>query len=289
MAVTLIGRSLAPLQDFSLQRRQTTWGVFDVMEDHRVAELRVKYAISTTPGAVRHPTFSLRRQDDYTEDDEQAVQQMQEDGAAHPFLYTIKWEPPPNDHGAPVLAYRISILLRQPGSRGPEWVTLCPRTTSTACEFVVNSLNGNTLYKLDVQALNKVGAGDSHEFEGQTAPTEPSPPGKPYLTATQNSCLHIAWSTSASHGGAPITEYKLKMRKIVGAARWSHSSPDASSATWVDMGTVGAAGQSPTQPHTYDAWVGPLEQQACEYRFQVVAINPIGTSDESEMSEPYYT
>eukprot|EP00929_Paragymnodinium_shiwhaense_P014033 TRINITY_DN121903_c0_g1_i1.p1 TRINITY_DN121903_c0_g1~~TRINITY_DN121903_c0_g1_i1.p1 ORF type:complete len:1143 (-),score=143.98 TRINITY_DN121903_c0_g1_i1:117-3545(-) len=287
--VTLIGRSLAPLQDFSLQRRQCNWGVFDVMEGHRVAELRVKYSVYTTPGPVSKPSFVLRRREDFTFEDEETVEQMQKEGAPHPFLYTIRWSPPQNDHGSPVVAYCISILLKQQGSQEPRWVTLCPRTTSTLCEFVVNSLNGNTLYKLDVQAINKVGVGDSCEFTGQTAPVEPAPPGRPYLNEARDGCLNIAWRASPSDGGAPITAYKLRMRKIIGASKWNYFGPGESAAKWVDMGTVGAAQQTPTNPHAYDAWVGPLEHQTCEYRFQVVALNSIGSSEGSELSEPHYT
>merc|ERR1712151_589125 len=64
--------------------------------------------------------------------------------------------------------------------------------------------------------------------------------------------------------------------------------PGESKATWVDMGTVGAAANERSEPATYDAWVGPLEE-SCEYRFQIVAMSNAGTSKVSELSDAYYT
>jgi hypothetical protein len=264
--MTLIGRSLAPMHDFALQRRLTTWGVFDVMEGHRVAELRVKYAVITSPGKVLRPQLQEVKREEVT----------------------IKWTASENDHGAPTTAYQISILLNEPNS-GPKWHILCPQTRTTNPVYVVTNLNGNTSYMLDIRAINKVGVGDPCEFEIQTSPVEPEPPARPYIQEARDGCLNVAWGPSIQNGGAAITCYKVKMRKIMGASKWNPFGPGEATATWVDMGTIGAAANDQDAPSTYDAWVGPLEPQSCEYRFQIVALTHVGTSKGSELSEAYYT
>jgi len=207
---------------------------------------------------------------------------------AKPTEVTVKWEPPANDHGATVTAYRISILLNQKGT-GPQWYTLCSRTKTTNPSYVVTNLTGNTSYMMDIRAINKVGVGDPCEFQLTTAPVAPDPPPKPFIQEARDGALNVAWQPSPSDGGSPITAYKVKMRKIVGASKWNFLGPGDSNATWVDMGTVGAAVHDKSGPATYDAWVGPLESESCEYRFQVVAMSHAGTSNGSDLSDPYYT
>lgn len=264
--VTLIGRSLASMRDFSLQRRLTTWGVFDVMEGHRVAELRLKYAVSSTPAAIQKPLLADAKQTEVT----------------------VKWSHPQSDHGAPTEAYRVSILFNSKGTSEPQWYTLCARTKTTNPFYVVTNLTGNTSYMMDIRAINKAGVGDPCEFQITTAAIEPAPPTKPWIAEEREGCLNVVWNPSPSDGGALITAYKVKMRKIIGASKWNPFGPGEASSSWVDMGTVGAAMHGPPEPATYDAWVGPLEEQTCEYRFQIVAMNQVGVSKGSELSDPHY-
>jgi hypothetical protein len=262
--VTLIGRSLAPLQDFTIQRKATTWGVFDIIEGHRVAELKVKYSVCTTPSAVRRPHLIDAKQ----------------------TQVTVKWEPPESDHGAPTEAYRISILYAQDGREEAQWWPICERSKTTNPVYVVTNLTGNKSYMMDIRAINKVGVGDPCEFQITTAPVEPGPPARPVIAEAREGCLNVVWQGSSSDGGAPITVYKVRMRKVIGASRWNPFGPGESSATWVDMGTVGAS--LPGECASYDAWVGPLEEQTCEYKFRIVAVNQVGESKGSELSEAYY-
>lgn len=266
--IALVGRALAPLRDYGLQRKSTTWGIFDVMENHRVAEMRVKYSVCTTPSSVQQPSLCDVKTTEVT----------------------VQWCPPDNDHGAPILGYKISILVDRKTAEGPEWHVLCERTKSTNPVYVVTNLTGNTAYLLNIQGINKAGAGDPTEFQITTAPVEPTPPPKPWIAEARDGCLNIAWSPSTDDGGTPIMAYKVKMRKIKGATRWNPFGPGEAKAIWVDMGTVGAAmiDKSDPEPATYDAWVGPLEEAACEYRFQIIAMTRTGLSQPSEFSEAYY-
>lgn len=260
---TLVGRALAPLQDFQLQRKTTTWGIFDILAGHRVAEMRLRYHVCTTPAAV---------------EDIQSADVKQSE-------VTVRWVPPKNDHGAQVIGYQISILLDPKPNEPPQWYRLCECTKSKTPVYVVANLKGNTAYLLDIRAVNKVGAGDAHEFQITTAPVAPDPPSKPWVEEARDGCLNVAWYSPENDGGMPITAYRIKMRKILGASRWNPFGPGETAASWVEMGSVLAAGDA----SMYNAWVGPLEVGACEYRFQIQALNKLGESKASELSDPHYT
>lgn len=260
---TLVGRALAPLQDFQLQRKTTTWGIFDILAGHRVAEMRLRYHVCTTPAAV---------------EDIQSADVKQSE-------VTVRWVPPKNDHGAQVIGYQISILLDPKPNEPPQWYRLCECTKSKTPVYVVANLKGNTAYLLDIRAVNKVGAGDAHEFQITTAPVAPDPPSKPWVEEARDGCLNVAWYSTENDGGMPITAYRIKMRKILGASRWNPFGPGETAASWVEMGSVLAAGDA----SMYNAWVGPLEVGACEYRFQIQALNKLGESKASELSDPHYT
>lgn len=49
------------------------------------------------------------------------------------------------------------------------------------------------------------------------------------------------------------------MRKIMGASRWNPFGPGEAAASWVEMGSISAAGDAAM----YNAWVGPLEVGPC--------------------------
>lgn len=269
-SLTLIGRCLASMRDFKIQRRVTTWAVFDVEDGHRVAEMRLKFAVCTTPGPVRNPKLVEVKQKEVT----------------------IRWTPPANDHGAPVLSYKVAILLEKHPNEGPRWFTVCEATKKLDPIFVLENLTGHTAYMVDVRARNKAGVGDACEFQATTAPVQPEPPPKPQILEVRDGCLNIGWHPSTNDGGSPITAYKVQMRKVVGASgpqsNWNPFK-QGDDATWEDLGTVGAAMQEQAEPSMYNAWIGPLESKSCEYRFQVVALNRVGVSGGSEISEPHYT
>lgn len=267
-SVTLVGRSLAPLHEFHLQRRSTTWGVFDVLEGHRVADMRLRYAVATTPGPVLDPVLA----------------------EAHQTEVKITWTPPKNDHGAPVLGYKVAIMLEQNVNEGPRWFTLCECTKTLNPVYVVANLQGNRVYMVDVRAVNKVGVGDPCEFQAATAPVEPDPPSKPWIEEARDGCVNVAWLPPPSDGGCPVTAYKVRMRKLLGASKWNPFGPGESKAVWVDMGTVGAVlGEQEDGASMYNAWLGPLESTACEYKFQITALTAAGESQGSELSSPIYT
>jgi len=271
--ITLVGRGLASMHDFKIQRRFTTWSISDLNDGHKVAEMRMKFSVCSTPGPVRNPHLTDVKQNEVT----------------------IQWTPPANDHGSPVTAYKIAILLEKHKSEGPRWFTVCDQTKTANPVFVLENLTGHTAYMVDIRARNKAGVGDCCEFEAVTAAIAPEPPAKPWIHEARDGCLNIAWHPTANDGGAPILTYKVKMRKVIGTngprSTWNPFAPggEDADATWEDLGSVGAAMQEQEEPSMYNAWIGPLESQQCEYRFQIFAQNSVGVSLGSEISDPHCT
>lgn len=201
----------------------------------------------------------------------------------------ITWALPHNDHGAPIIGYKIAIMLDSKGSDQPQWFTLCECTKSLNPVYVVANLTGNKAYVVSICAVNKVGAGDPCEFQLTTAAVEPDPPSRPWIAEARDGCVNVAWHPPENDGGFPVTAYKVKMRKIMGASKWNPFGPGESKAVWVEMGTVAADTNEQEEASLYNAWVGPLEATTCEYRFKVVAISRAGESQGSELSDPTFT
>merc|ERR1719265_899779 len=178
--------------------------------------------VSSAPGPVQRLKLSDAKQDEVT----------------------LVWDPPANDHGSPVIGYRIRVLrkLEERDQKDPDgwWKTLCPCTESLYPCYVIGNLLGNTVYTFDVTAINACGVGDEHHVEVLTMPIEPGPPTKPFIAEARDGCLCVAWRPPEDDGGAEITAYKVMMRKIMGASKWNIFGPSESEAIWVDMGTVGA-------------------------------------------------
>jgi hypothetical protein len=268
--IVLLGRTVIPLFDYTLQRKMVPWHVLCFTTEAPVAEMFMKYEVKTTPSAVQllHLTDIKRDQ----------VQ--------------LHWTKPLNDHGSPVQGYKIDILLTQ-AQTGAEWHCLCPFTKTLHTAFVVQNLQGNTEYLVNVMAVNEVGVGDPYEFQIQTAPVEPSAPSKPWIQEARDGCLCVAWHASTQDGGTPITSYKVQMRKLRGATKSAFSAvfgPSEKDAAWADIGSVGAVmDEVKDQPSVYTVWAGPLDTTQCEYRFRVYAMSSAGMSDASELTDAHYT
>jgi len=262
---TLMGRNVIHLVDFNSQRKQLTLSFLDIGDGDCVADMRFSYMVASTPGPVERPWVSEATKSELT----------------------LRWEAPRNDHGAPLVGYQVAIAETDSG--GAHWTVLCQCTSTLNPCYVVTNLAGNTPYLFDIRAVNKVGVGDSREFEACTAPVEPGPPNTPYIAEVREGCLCIAWRSPESHGGAEISAYRVRMRKILGASKWNPFGPGEGNAVWVEMGTVGALMEDEEKPPAYSAWVGPLEDTACEYRFEIVALNRTGAGKGSVLSEPHYT
>jgi len=259
----LIGRLLLPLTDWSLQRRVVPWSITDIPTGQRVGEIVIKYQVLTTPSAPVKPRVS--------------------DVMRHEV--TLHWSPPENDHGSPVIGYKIDVLLERK-NKDPQWATICQCTDGTEPSYIVTGLQPHTPYVFEVSAINGVGVGDVCEFEIHTAAVEPSPPPKPWMKKKREDNICIAWYHSPYDGGAPVFAYKLVMHMVPGASRWNFFS--SKEATEIEIAIVNVQGH-PHEfgPEIFSHWVEVQEEQ-CEYKFQVFAMNATGISEGSELSNAHY-
>lgn len=275
----LVGQSILSLFDYTFQRKLIAFKILDTTVEQPVADMLLKYDVKTTPGPVQLPHVEDRKQEEVS----------------------LKWTPPLNDHGSPLQGYRIDILMTATNdpSQAANWLTLCECTGTLKPAFNVCKLRGNSQYMVNIRAVNGVGAGDPCEFQITTAPTEPSAPPKPWIQEARDGCLCVAWHASKDTGGQDITAYKVQMRKLVGKTKplidisglnALFETPDDNSAAFVQIGSVGAVmDELRDQPSVYTVWAGPLDDGKCEYCFRVCAVNHVGNSVWSPLTDPHYT
>ena len=175
----------------------------------------------------------------------------------------VRWTAPASNGGSAITGYSIRTYL---GTS-----TTLVKTTSaggSATSVTVTGLTNGTSYSFDVRAINAVGTGAasarSNVVTPATVPTAPiigtaaSGVAGGTITATAN------WSPPTSTGGSPITGYR------VFALRMSST------------GTVLSTTQSAVLAST--ARTLQMTLTSGNYRFQVVAINAVGTSPRSARS-----
>ncbi len=181
---------------------------------------------------------------------------------------TVNWTAPANTGGAAISEYRIDVRT------GTTVVRTVSGVAGTASSSVVTGLTNGTAYTFQVRAVNSAGPGALSASSNAVTPTgtvTATRPGTPVIgtavsgvaggtiTATAN------WAAPTSDGGSAITGYR------VFALRMNAD------------GTVAATTTSAVQPATARS-LSMTVPVAGNYRFQVNAINAIGTSNRSAQS-----
>lgn len=261
----LVGRALLPMSDWSLQRRLVPWSISDIPTGMRVGEIVLKYEVTSTPSAPRRPQASdIDRHD-----------------------MTLHWTPPLNDHGSPIIGYRIDMLVQEK-NKDPRWSCL-RECAGLDPVYRVTGLEPHRPYVFEVCAINGVGVGDHLEFQVHTAACEPSAPAKPWLKKKKNDQVLVAWYATNWDGGAPVQAYKLVMRVLPGASKYNvFWGPSEDSASWVDAAEIDVATHHHEHgPDIYSEWV-QLDEPDCEYKFKVYAVNVAGRSKGSELSSAHF-
>jgi hypothetical protein len=139
---------------------------------------------------------------------------------------------------------------------------------------VVTGLTNGTAYHFQVAATNSAGTGGFSASSNTVTPTQgatvPGPPiiGAPTQGAQGGALTAVAhWTPPTSNGGSAITGYRVT------ALRMSSSAPDATVLSTTQSPVIGASRRQRS-----------FTLQAGNYRFEVVAINAIGTSAPSARS-----
>ncbi|WP_199907729.1 peroxidase family protein [Nocardioides terrigena] len=181
---------------------------------------------------------------------------------------TVSWTAPANTGGSAITEYRVQVRV---GTTLIRTVTgIAPTATST----VVSALTNGTGYNFRVRAVNAVGVGALSAASNTVTPTGPAPATAPAAPTIATAVAGVAggaitatanWAAPANTGGSAITGYRvfaLRMSAAGAVLQTTQSAVLASTARTLAM----------TLPQTGN------------YRFQVVAINAIGTSPRSARS-----
>jgi CotH kinase protein/Lamin Tail Domain/Fibronectin type III domain len=182
---------------------------------------------------------------------------------------TVTWTAPGSNGGAAIAGYQVRVV----NSAGAQVGALRPATAS-ATSLVVTGLTNGTAYRFQVAATNSVGTGNYSALSNAVTPaataTVPGPPviGAPSQGAVGGALTAVArWTPPTTNGGSAITGYQVI------ALRMSSTAPDA---TVLSRTTSRVLGPAVRQRE--------LTLPAGTYRFEVVAINGIGTSPPSARS-----
>jgi hypothetical protein len=180
----------------------------------------------------------------------------------------VRWSAPTDDGGSAVTGYSVKVL-----NASEQQIGALRTAGGSATSLTVTGLTNGTAYHFQVAATNTAGTGPFSASSNTITPvatTVPSAPiiGTPSQGAIGDPLTAIArWSAPTSDGGSPITGYRVYILRM---------SSSAADATVVSTTTSAILGASVRQRS--------FQLTAGNYRFQVVAINAIGTSPRSARS-----
>lgn len=194
---------------------------------------------------------------------------------------TLSWTSPEDEGGSCVLYYQIKVIKGIVEAKSESWLV---QSRSPTCMHPMCGLDGNSQYRFQVRAVNRLGQGpwSPESAPVRTGPVPPQPPGRPTATAAGHSSAHLRWSAPIDDGGAPILNY------LVHAAPRSHpyrtvtvEAPTGMRSLGID---AGEAGYIFVKDFVESFMIEGLQANS-SYVFQVQAVNRLGVSDLSEASE----
>jgi hypothetical protein len=178
---------------------------------------------------------------------------------------TVNWTAPASNGGSPVTEYRVDVRT---GTTLVRTVTGIP---GTATSTVVSGLTNGTTYNFVVRAVNAAGVSANSAASNPVTPA--TVPGAPRIDSPQRGANGGAltaiarWSPPAATGGSAITGYQVTILRMSSAA---------ANATVLNRTTSAVLAAS--------ARTREFTLPGSNYRFEVVAINAVGTSAPSARS-----
>ena len=180
----------------------------------------------------------------------------------------VRWTAPADDGGSGITGYTVQVLNNTETQVG------ALRTAGAAAtSLAVTGLTNGTAYHFKVAATNSAGTGAYSASSNTVTPaatTAPSAPiiGTPSQGAVGGALTAIArWTPPTSTGGSAITGYRVT------ALRMSSAAADATVLSRTDSPILGAS----VRQRSFTLPAG-------NYRFEVVAINAVGTGPASARS-----
>uniref|UniRef100_A0AC34RIM6 Twitchin n=1 Tax=Panagrolaimus sp. JU765 TaxID=591449 RepID=A0AC34RIM6_9BILA len=184
-------------------------------------------------------------------------------------LVALKWNPPRDDGGAPIIGYVIERFEKRGGG---DWAPVANLGLVRGTEALVTGLHENETYQFRVRAVNEAGQGppstgcDPVTCKPYIEP--PSAPEQPRVGNVTKNSAEVTWIRPTSDGGSPIEGYIVEKRKV-GDNDWiraNNGKPVRNTRLIVDN----------------------LEEKQ-EYEFRVIALNKAGESDPSKPSDIIFT
>ncbi|XP_023182076.1 titin-like isoform X1 [Xiphophorus maculatus] len=175
---------------------------------------------------------------------------------------TISWKRPACDGGSRISGY----VIEKREKHGVRWVRVNKKTVydlrvkacglHEGCEYEFRVFAENAAGLSEPSAPSPLALAEDPKFL-------PSPPTKPTITDSSKSSITLTWNKPLFDGGAPITGYKVELKK-----------------TAEDDWTVGVQNTDKTEFTVTGLTTG------AEYVFIVRSINKIGLSEPSPETEP---
>ncbi|CAJ0936412.1 unnamed protein product, partial [Mesorhabditis belari] len=177
---------------------------------------------------------------------------------------SLKWNPPREDGGSPILGYVIERFEKKGGG---DWAPIrMPLIRGT--ETTIRNLFEGETYQFRVRAVNAAGEGPpSNGSEPVTCKPFVVPPGAPdapHVGKTTKNSAELTWMRPTFDGGAPIDGYIVEKRKV-GDSNWSRCN------------------EKPVKDCRLN--VEGLKEKE-QYEFRVRAVNTAGEGEPSRPSDP---
>jgi hypothetical protein len=185
---------------------------------------------------------------------------------------TVRWTAPGNNGGSPITAYRVRVINVATNAQVGGLRTAGAAATS----LVVTGLTNGTTYTFEVAAVNAAGVGPASARSNNVTPSTVAVvtvPGAPVIGVAAGGgggapiTARALWTPPATNGGSAITGYRVTALRMSSAAAGATVLQRINSAVLA----AGARQLNMTVP-------------AGTYRFEVVAINAVGTSAASARS-----
>ncbi|GFS00827.1 titin [Elysia marginata] len=175
---------------------------------------------------------------------------------------TLDWQPPREDGGSPITAYKVEVSSRQ-----DVW-TEVTITDANVTKVDVKDLKEGQKVWFRVTAFNKVGASkplDSDSIVPQREKSAPSIPTRPIEAKVQSrDSVSLTWGPPEDDGGSPITGYVVEKREALRMS-WSRAEKVAGAVTKTTVRNL---------------------TEGSDFLFRVAAVNREGTSEFLEMERP---